>query len=81
MKDIEVRHQFSTKGESSWCKYQKDKITGEKTYKANLNIPDWIHDIIKPTFIELSSDNVLSKYLHERTQNLNFRNWSVFCSD
>ena len=24
MKDMEVRHQFYPKGESSWCKYQRD---------------------------------------------------------
>ena len=69
MKDIEVCHQFCPKAEFSWCKYQGDKITGEKTYKANLNIPKWIHDIIKSVFIELSSDNLLSKCLHGRTQN------------
>ena len=71
MVDIEVRHQFCPKGESSWCKYQRDKITGEKTYKANLNIPKWIHDIIKPVFIELSSGNVLPKCLHGHKQNSN----------
>ena len=73
MKDIEVRHQFYSKGESSWCKYQRDKTTGEKTYKTNLNIQKWIHDIIKPVFIELSSDNFIkmSKCLHGRTQNSN----------
>ena len=71
MKDIEVRHQFCPKGESSWCKYQRDRISGEKTYKANLNIPKWIHDIIKPVFIELSSENLLSKCFHGHTQNSN----------
>ena len=30
MKDIEVHHQFCQKEESSWCKYQRDKIIGEK---------------------------------------------------
>ena len=71
MIDVEVRHQFCPKGESSWCKYQRDKITGEKIYKANLNIPKWIHDIIKPVFIELSSGNLLSKCLHGHMQNSN----------
>ena len=71
MKDTEVRHQFCPKRESSWCKYQRDKMTEEKTYKTNLNIPKCIHDIIKPVFIELSSDNLLSKCLHGRTQNSN----------
>ena len=59
MNDIEVRHQFCPKGESSWCKYQRDKISGKERYKGNLNIPNWIHDIIKPVFNELSSDNLL----------------------
>ena len=31
IKDIEVRHQFCPKGESSWCKYQRDKVNREKT--------------------------------------------------
>ena len=30
MKDIEVCRQFCQKEKSSWCKYQRDKVTGEK---------------------------------------------------
>ena len=70
MNNTDVRHQFCPKGESSWCKHQRDKITGKETFKANLNIPKWIH-IIKPVFIELSSDDLLSKCIHGRTQNSN----------
>ena len=59
-------------GESSWCKCQRDKITRKKkTYKANLNIPKWINYIIKPVFIELLSEKLLSKCLHGGTQNSN----------
>ena len=43
MKEKEVHYQFCPKGESSWCNYQGDKITGDKKYKAHLNIPKWIH--------------------------------------
>ena len=68
MKDIEVRHQFYPKRESSYCKYQRDKIAEEKPYKANLNIPKWIYDIIEPVFNELSSNNLLSKCLYRRLQ-------------
>lgn len=71
MTDIEFKHQFCPKVESSWCKYQKDKTTGQKTYKVNLNIPKWIHDIFKPIFIKLSSNELLSNCLHGRTQNSN----------
>ena len=38
-----MHYQFCPKGESSWCNYQRDKITGEKKYKAHLNIPKLIH--------------------------------------
>ena len=71
--DIMVRHHFCSKGESrsSWCKYQRDKVSGETTYKANLTITKWLHDIIKSVFIELSSNNILSKCLDGRTQNSN----------
>ena len=71
--DIKVRHHFCSKGESrsSWCKYQRDKVSGETTYKANLTIPKWLHDIIKSVFTELSSENILSKCLDGRTQNSN----------
>ena len=51
MKDIEVLHQFYPKGKYSWCKYQRDKASGEKSYKANLNIPKWIHDISSNQFL------------------------------
>ena len=38
-KDLEVRHQFRPKLETSWCKYQFDKVTGKKTYKDKFTIP------------------------------------------
>ena len=39
---IELHQQFCPKRESSWCKYQRDKITGKEILKAN--------DIIKLVF-------------------------------
>ena len=44
------------------------KSAGEKPYKANLNIPKWIYDIIEPVFNELSSNNLLLKCLYARLQ-------------
>ena len=71
LNDSAIRHQFCPKGELSWCKFQKDKATGNETYKANISIPKWIHDIIKPVFVELSANELLSKCLHGGTQNSN----------
>ena len=40
-------------------------------YKGTVNIPVWIHDIIRPIFADLSNDELLSKCIHGRTQNDN----------
>ena len=53
------------------CKWQKDIATGKKTYKNNINVPKWIHDIIKPIFEELNKNELLMKSLHGETQNAN----------
>ena len=70
-KDLEVRHQLCPKGENSWCKYQSDKVIGKKTYKDNFTIPLVKRDEIEPIFTDLSSDQLLTKCLHGRTQNVN----------
>ena len=58
-------------GEESWCKFKLDKLKGTKTYKPHVNIPYWKHQVIKPIFMELSSDELLGKCLHGQTQNPN----------
>ena len=70
-KDLEVRHQLCPKGENSWCKYQSDKVIGKKTYKDKFTIPLIKRDEIEPIFTDLSSDQLLTKCLHGRTQNVN----------
>ena len=45
--------------------------TGSTLYKKSIILPIWIHDIIKPIFQELSSDELLSKCLQSKTQNAN----------
>ena len=67
----EFRHRFCPLTPDSWCKFQKDKITGKTTHKNTINIPMWINKIIKPIFESLSSDSLLSKCLHGDTQNSN----------
>ena len=37
--DAETRHQYCPKSIDSWCKYQKDILTGEKTYKDHVKLP------------------------------------------
>ena len=69
--DSEYRHHFCPPGQLSWCKYNQDKETGKTTYKKTINIPTWIHDIIKSIFVSLSDDALLSKCLHGETQNPN----------
>ena len=64
-------HQFCPTTNSSWCKWQRDRITGECNYKNNLNLPVDIKNLLHPIFIELSSDNLLSKILINFTHNLN----------
>ncbi|KAJ8893660.1 hypothetical protein PR048_006260 [Dryococelus australis] len=58
------------KGEESWCKYNRGKITGE-TYGHLHSLPFAIMEEIKPIFRGLSDINLLKKCLHGRTQNPN----------
>ena len=53
IKDQDTRHQFCPRNAESWCKYQSDKVTGKKTYKAKLSLPLVIRDEIKPIIGEL----------------------------
>ena len=69
--DDESRHRFCPPGEESWCKYKKDIATGKDTYKKSINLPKWIHDIIRPVFDALADDELLSKCFHGETQNPN----------
>ena len=69
--DEAFRHRFCPSNENSWCKWQRDQITGNSTYKKSINLPKWIHDLLKPIFQDLSSDELLSKCLHGKTQNAN----------
>ena len=67
------RHKYCPVGDKSWCKWQKDQATGENTYKAKINIPSAVRDLIKPVFSyeDLASDDLLSKCVHGQTQNVN----------
>ena len=65
------RHKYCPRSAESWCKYQADKTAGKKEYKTKINIPKAIHELMKPIFKDLSSDELLEKCTHDETQNAN----------
>ena len=67
MNDESSRHRFSRQTEGTWCKWQYGKLKGTNTYKSHISVPKWIHDILKPTFMDLTSDTLLRKCLHGET--------------
>ena len=69
MNDESSRHRFLPQTEVTWCKWQYDKLKGTNSYKSHISIPKWIHDILKPIFMDLPSDTLLRKCLHDETQN------------
>ena len=70
-KNQDYIHSMCPNDENSWYKYQLDKINGTQKYKNTINIPVNIFHIIKPIFRDLSKEELLSKCLHDQTQNTN----------
>jgi len=68
---LDERHILCPRHELSWCKFQRDKITGLSTYKADQGLPKAVKDFIKPVFDDLSDETLLNKCLHGKTQNDN----------
>ena len=54
---LEAQHQFCPTGVDSWCKYHADK----ETYKPKPGLPAAIREFIRPLFLELSEESLLSK--------------------
>ena len=69
--DLETQQHICPRTADSWCKYQADKIKNTNTCKQEPGIPAIIRDKIKPVFLNLSDDRLLSKCLHGKTQNIN----------
>ena len=67
----DVRHQFCPRAINLWCKWQLDRINKTDKYKPKVNLPNCIKELIYPIFKDLSSDELLSKCLHGKTQNSN----------
>ena len=69
--DEEERHKFCPRESETWCKWQADKIRKTSIYSKKVNLPIAIKKILEPIFKELSSDELLGKCLHGKTQNAN----------
>ena len=58
--DNKPQHDDCPKGADSWCKYQSDLATGNKTYRPPKEpIAKAIQDIIEPVFLKLGNENFL----------------------
>jgi len=64
------QHHCCPPGERSWCKWQRDQVTGEKTFVPN-PLPWPVLKKIKPVFERLASAEILEKCLDGFTQNQN----------
>lgn len=70
--DEKPEHRLCTKGEKSWCKYNRAMAEGKVgLYKHKNNLPEPIMQAIKPTFKALVDPNLLKKFTHGKTQNVN----------
>lgn len=70
--DKKPQHHFCPKGSDSWCKYNKTVVEGNvNKFKHKSSFPVAVMDAIKPTFMELTKPDLLSRCLGGHTQNPN----------
>ena len=62
-------HTHFPDGPESWCRFKQDQATGKSTYKSGPGLPLNVLVALKTIYNDLSSDELLSKCLHEKTQN------------
>lgn len=58
-------------GKDSWCFYQRSESCGLPIKNIYHGLPNDVLNIIKPTYLELCSRELLKKCLHGKTQNAN----------
>ena len=58
-------------GIDSWCKYTKDQMTKEKSYKQSVSFPNDVIKEVTPVYARLSEKALLEQCLHGKTQNQN----------
>ena len=66
---IDFAHKVVPAGANS--KKLEQSGSDKSGYNNSINIPKFIHDLIKPIFVKLSSDELLSECQHGQTQNGN----------
>ena len=59
--DLEKQHRFCPPGDKSWCKWQKDKVLGAKTYSAEECLPEVFLEVLHPVFMTLSDTSLLKR--------------------
>ena len=69
---INPQHEDCLTGKDSWCSYQRDEATGQKTYKPIKHpIPPCIQKIITPVFDKLGSEAFLQGCKNVASSNAN----------
>ncbi|GFV78445.1 uncharacterized protein TNCV_1302971 [Trichonephila clavipes] len=58
-------------GKDSWCYYQRALSCGKKPNEKYKGLSNEVLNMIKPTYLELCTKELLTKYLHGKTQNSN----------
>ena len=66
---LKIQHTFCPKGETSWCKFNSDLVTGKSTYSEKQRLPAVFHKELKPIFERLTGKELLKKCLKGLTQN------------
>ena len=65
-------HEDCPQGKDSWCSFNRDKATGENTYRPIKDpLPNAVVEVIKPLFERLGSPSFLSAVANCCTQNVN----------
>ena len=64
-------HDLCTSVADSWCGFQRALANGTLDYKHEHPIPEAVADAIQPSFEALSDERLLSRCLHNGTQNQN----------
>ena len=70
-KENNLHYPHCPTGPTSWCKHNRDIANNTATYKPGPGLPTDIVMMLRPMYNELSSDDMLSKCLHGKTQNQN----------
>ena len=65
------RHKYCPKTAGTWCTYQKSITEGREFKRDRINIAGEVYVKIRPVWLCLSENDLLEKYLHGRTQNVN----------